>query len=349
MVLALNPNWFYQISLNYKIMDYLFCGIDISKDYLDFSTCKGKENQIINTSRVDNKIAGINELLQYLSKQARGMELWVCFEHTGNYGLLLANKLEKKGIRYSMVPSLDIVKSSGLIRGKTDPVDAQRIARYVATFSYKLKASKLPDKTIQKVKTLLSIRDQFVRIRTQLKNALKAIQCAGQNNNLKMEIRLYNKEIQRHNELITNLDKKIKQAIADNDSLCMNYNKITQVIGIGPITAAAFLVYTNNFQAFIDPRKFNCYCGLAPFEYSSGKSVRRSTKTSKYRNKNMKKLLFNAANTAVIFDDQLKTYFNRKTKEGKHKMSVINAVACKLVLRVFAVVNRSEPFVKFSV
>ncbi|TQD40399.1 IS110 family transposase, partial [Haloflavibacter putidus] len=43
-----------------------------------------------------------------------------------------------------------------------------------------------------------------------------------------------------------------------------------------------------------------------------------------------------------------KTYYNRKVKDGKHHMSVINAVANKLVLRIFAVAKREEPFVKLS-
>lgn len=34
--------------------------------------------------------------------------------------------------------------------------------------------------------------------------------------------------------------------------------------------AATMIVYTNNFTAFEDPRKFNCFAGLAPFSYSSG-------------------------------------------------------------------------------
>jgi hypothetical protein len=41
-------------------------------------------------------------------------------------------------------------------------------------------------------------------------------------------------------------------------------------------------------------------------------------------------------------------YYNKKIKEGKHKLSVINAVANKLVLRIFAVAKRDEPFVKLA-
>ena len=105
------------------------------------------------------------------------------------------------------------------------------------------------------------------------------------------------------------------------------------------------LVYTNNFTSFENPRKFNCYAGLAPFEHSSGTSIKKKTKTSNLRNKTMKTLLYNGANSAAIYDKELKAYYKRKTKEGKPHQLIMNNIACKLVYRIFAVVNREEPFV----
>ena len=61
----------------------------------------------------------------------------------------------------------------------------------------------------------------------------------------------------------------------------------------------------------------------------------------------MKSILFKAAGSAIQHDPQLKAYYLRKVKLGKHKLSVLNAVANKLVLRIFAVARRKEPFVKF--
>ena len=62
----------------------------------------------------------------------------------------------------------------------------------------------------------------------------------------------------------------------------------------------------------------------------------------------MKAILTKGAITAIQYDPQLKAYYNRKVKEGKHRMSVINAVANKLVLRIFAVAKRNDPFVKLA-
>ncbi len=329
-------------------MKNLFCGIDISKDSLDYATCRGEDKTIVSSSKTKNNKKGIMGLIKLLPKESDEMHVWVCFEHTGNYGLLLASLLAKNKVAFSMVPSLDIIKSSGLTRGKTDAVDAKRIALYIATNNYKLKPTNLPSDEILKMKTLLTIRQQYVKIRTQLKNAVKSLAITDKIIFLKPEIRQYQKEIIRYNDLIKKIETKIKDIIKSNDSLDKNCNKITDILGIGLITASLFLVSTNNFTAFENPRKFNCYCGLAPFEYSSGTSVKGRTKTSHYRNKELKSALFKAANTAITHDMQMKTYYNRKIGEGKHKMTVINAVACKLVYRVFAVVKREKPFVRMA-
>lgn len=118
--------------------------------------------------------------------------------------------------------------------------------------------------------------------------------------------------------------------------------------GVGLLTAAYMIVLTNNFTSFKNPRKFNCYAGIAPFEHSSGSSIKGKTKTSKLRNKGIKTVLFNGANSAIIYDEELKAYYKRKKQEGKAHNSIINAVCCKLVYRMFAVVKREEPFVNLT-
>jgi len=51
------------------------------------------------------------------------------------------------------------------------------------------------------------------------------------------------------------------------------------------ITAVAFLIYTQDFTAFDNGRQFACYAGVAPFEYSSGSSIRGKAKTSPLANR----------------------------------------------------------------
>ena len=146
---------------------------------------------------------------------------------------------------------------------------------------------------------------------------------------------------------IKHIEREISEImLSANESVSVNYSLIQSIIGIGKINAAAIIVMTENFTKFDDSRKFACYCGVAPFEHTSGTSIRGKTRTSKLAAKDLKVLLTRAAITAIVHDPQIKIYYARKVAEGKHKASVINAVRAKLIYRCFAVVKRQSPFVK---
>jgi transposase len=112
------------------------------------------------------------------------------------------------------------------------------------------------------------------------------------------------------------------------------------------VTAINLMVYTNGFTVLKDTRKLACYCGVAPFEYSSGSSIRGKTKVHFMANKKLKCNLHMASLSAVKLDAGLKAYYERKVAEGKNKMSVLNAVKNKLLARVIAVVNKGEEYVR---
>lgn len=42
----------------------------------------------------------------------------------------------------------------------------------------------------------------------------------------------------------------------------------------------------------------------------------------------------------------MKKYYERKIQEGKHVMSVLNAVRNKLILRIFALVKKNQKYDK---
>ena len=99
------------------------------------------------------------------------------------------------------------------------------------------------------------------------------------------------------------------------------------------------------FIVFKDWRKFACYSGIAPFEYSSGSSVRARTKVNHFADKKIKSLLHLVALNAIKYDNELKEYYQRKRNEGKHTLLVLNNIKCKIVSRAFAVISRESPFV----
>jgi transposase len=329
-------------------MKTFFVGIDISKDWLDVAICDETTLEISSSWKCNNTVEGIEKMIKKCLKQTAGSRIWYCFEHTGNYGLLLSSLLEASGASYTAVPALEIRRSIGMTRGKNDQVDAVRIATYAATHKLKLKASQLPGKQILRVKYLLTHRSLLLKTCVQLQNSRKSFLVASKMVELKDVIADLEKRIADLKVQVAAIEEAIKTELEKDDSLAKTFKKITSVKGVGLMIAATMIVCTNNFTAFENPRAFNCYAGLAPFSFSSGSSILGKTKTSKLRNRTMKTLLFNGANTAVMHDLDLKSYYNRKLKEGKHRMVVINSVACKMVYRIFAVLKREEPYINLT-
>ncbi len=50
--------------------------------------------------------------------------------------------------------------------------------------------------------------------------------------------------------------------------------------------------------------------------------------------------------SALRWDKEIKAYYERKVMEGKNKMSVINAIRNKLLLRIFAVLRDQQTYVE---
>ena len=55
--------------------------------------------------------------------------------------------------------------------------------------------------------------------------------------------------------------------------------------------------------------------------------------------KGLKKSLYLGALSAIRLDNDLAIYYHRKVKEGKNKMSIINAVRDRITHIVFALIN----------
>ena len=138
----------------------------------------------------------------------------------------------------------------------------------------------------------------------------------------------------------------MEQLLEKNEVACHQYELLKTVPGIGKQTAMALIVVTNGFTRLTESRKLSCYAGLAPFPYSSGSSVRGRTKVSKMGDMKLKVLLNLSAWNAIRSITAFKDYFKRKISQGKHKLSVINAVRNKLLALALAVVRRNSPFIK---
>lgn len=317
-------------------------GIDVSKSSLDCHLYL----QRLQLDAVANTAQGYKQIGKWLKKQCKGTlsEVLVVMEHTGIYTFGLEQYLYKEGIAYVKRPALDIKRSLGMTRGKTDRADARFISKYGWMRRDELTPMKPVSDRLAELQQLMNYRDKLVGDKASYQartNELKG-QLGGKLSTVIQESSQYVMEVLAQE--IKELEQAIKRLLKEESQLQANYELATSVVGIGFATAVHFIIATENFTRFSDARKLICYCGVAPFKHESGTSIRGKTRVSHLANKKLKCLLTMAAICAVKWDEDLKRKYEQKLSEGKPKMSVLNIIRAKLIERLFAVVKRQSKY-----
>jgi len=265
-------------------------------------------------------------------------------EYTGMYNLPMVKWLHSQNGKIWLESGVHIRKTLGLVRGKNDSVDSLRIAMYAYTNRQKVKLWKAPRKVIERIAALLSQRARMVKAKKQLSTA-NLEQRKFLDKGIMMNLNKYtNKTVVVIQKQIDAIEKEISGLISEDEKLNHMYQLITSVNGIGFVTASYILVTTNEFINISDPKKYACYSGVVPFEHTSGTSIRGKNRVSQMANKKIKTLLHMAALTAIQMKGEIQDYYLRKVKEGKNKMSILNAIRNKLVLRIFACITQNRVY-----
>ena len=316
-------------------------GADLSKKTIDFATPQGEH------FKVNNDPPGYEELMKWIKKQRLNIpEVMIVMEHTGLYSYQLEQYLHAQRVSFTKVPAMAIKLSLGIVRGKNDKVDAKRIARYGFEKKDSLIAQGPVDKLLERLQMLHNTRDRLVRSRASIISGVKEYQqmCGLKKTDLIISSQL--RIIKTMGDEIAKLDHHIATIVSGNASLKKNNELLQSVTSVGKVVALATIITTRNFTRFPTGRKYACYCGTAPFENTSGSSIRGKTKVSHLADKSMKRLLDLAAKSAIQYDKELREYYLRRIAAGKSKMSTINIVRNKIIHRMFAVIKRQTPFIK---
>jgi transposase len=326
-----------------------FVGIDISKLFFDVALLKAGGPGNTEHQQFNQSLQGFIEMKQWLEKQGVyfNEETLVCMEYTGMYNTALVNYLCEEKALVWVEMALRIKKSQGFERSSDDKTDAIKIARYAYRHQDNKQLWSPTDKSLVKIKHLIAQRDRLVDAITRLSVPLKELKEIGCIDEAVQMERLQKPVINNLEKAKHKIEDAIMSIVNENKELLHKVNTIKSIKGIGEVTAVAFLVYTKGFTCFRNAKELACYCGVAPFiKKKSGISIKSKPGVSPFANKKLKWLLHLCALSAIRNDTQIKTYYERKVAEGKNKMSVINAVRNKLVLRMFAVLRDDRSYVE---
>ena len=220
----------------------------------------------------------------------------------------------------------------------------------------------MPSAELADVRALLLHRDQWVRMRTRVKNALQGLALA---HGLRRRAGLWSRQGQATLAALPlaphAADRRAHlQALLDH--LAAHVNELDQQVsaqaaerpqarrlmthpGVGPVTALATKVFLGDPARFVDAKALASYVGLIPSEYSSGGRQRLGHLT-KQGNPLLRFLWCEAAVHAVRRDAALGRFYRRKLQQkGLGKARV--AVARKLGIRLWILLRDQIDYDEF--
>lgn len=325
-----------------------YVGIDVSKLWFDASLMAvvNHVKQEIITKRFDNDKTGLRQFFQWLKsgKVTFDEHTLVVIENTGIYHRLLWHFCSIYGLPIHIGNAAHIKWSFGIARGKNDVVDSQRLCQYAFKEADQLRAMPAINKHLMRLKDLMTCRR---KLKCQLKGILQHLK----------ELKLFNCEsvqamlekshkaaIDGLKHSIEEIESRIKDVLAADEDMYRNHMLLKTIPGIGQLTAAYIICCTYNFHIKFTGKQLACYAGVAPFMHSSGTSIKGRNRVHKMANKELKSMLLLASLACITRYPEFKYYYQRKKKEGKHSLTVINAVKNKLALRIASVINNQKPY-----
>lgn len=329
-------------------MKKIYVGIDISKEKLNFCYRKGLE--IVLEEECTNDVAIIKKTFSDSLKALNSTfdDVLICAEYTGRYIYPLTVVCQDMGLFLWIDDPTRIRNSFGIIRGKNDAIDAARIAEYAFRYSDKAVRYTIASKALVSIKNLLSDRRFLLQDRKRYQTQVTDQRKYMEHSEFKRKSQRWNKVIKVIDEQIKTIDIEIDNLITSEPMLSHQKELLKSIDGIGDRIAINMIAVTAGFTRFRNARHFCSFAGLTPYRYDSGSSIRSKSRISKRANQNIKALLhLSAVNVATrMKENEYREYYERKIKEGKHVMSVLNVLRAKLVHRMFSVIARDEFYTK---
>jgi len=234
-------------------MDAQYVGIDVSKDRLDVHVRPGGEAFVV--ARDDKGLAELVERLRAVAPRL------IAVEATGGYENVVAAAIGGAGLSLAVVNPAQVRHYAQALgkRAKTDPIDAEMIARFAEATRPEPRA--LPDEATQVLAELVTRRRQIIGMMvaerqraTRLPKRLRR--------SCERVVRMLEKELAA-------LDADIDTTVRGSPAWRATEDLLASVPGIGSITARALIAELPELGR-LDRRSVASLVGVAPFTRQSG-------------------------------------------------------------------------------
>jgi transposase len=300
-------------------------GVDVSKDYLEVACARGS----FRTRSIANRRGELRTWVQSLPVGSR-----IGVESTGEYHELLAQLATERGLKVFVLNPRDLrhyARAVGL-RGKTDRVDAELIARYVANEHRKLIAWVAPTDEQRCIQRLLTRRALISRMRAALSQSLKSEEA------LSTELRATRRQF---DAMLKKLDAKLAKLVGASAQRKSTYARITTIDGFGPLLGA----YLSALFERIRFRNANAFIAFTGYDLRANDSgtKRGRRRLTKHGPGELRRLLFLAAMNYIKTKHGAALY-ERYRQHGLTTTAALVAVARKLARIAYALTTHGTNF-----
>jgi transposase len=327
----------------------IYVGIDMHKN--DWQIATKHEGITLGNHRMTGNS---QNLIDHLYRRYPGGSFKCVYESCA-WGFNLQQELTAAGMECIVIHAADLPTTNKERLNKTDQVDARRLAEHYENGS--LKAIHVPTKKLQKQRSLVRLRKQTVkdltRVRNRLKSALKfhgidipkRFANAHWSNNFMQWVKQESMadellqdtldfmldQIGFQRDLLLKIERKIRKLMR-SDAYITQSRLATSVPGIGPVTAAQFLLEIGDVRRFANFDKLNNYIGFYPGSHDSGDS-QRNTGITMRRHNTLRAAFIEAAWAAIRTDPAMLEAYKELTKRMQGNKAIIR-IARKLLRRL---------------
>jgi transposase len=143
-------------------------------------------------------------------------------------------------------------------------------------------------------------------------------------------------------ELYDGIQKKLVNALRENNRIQARVLRLMTIPGVGEVTALTWVLEIGELDRFSSSRHAISYCGLCSAQHESAGKEQRGP-ISKQRNKHLQTTLIEAAKLAPRWNEQLAALHEKELARGNRNRATL-AVARKLVEFMMAVDRRESEF-----
>jgi transposase len=307
-------------------MEMTHVGVDVSKDRLVVHILPA--GLAFAVARDGKGLAELVERLSALRPERIGVEA------TGGFETIVAAALAGASLPLAIVNPAQVRHFAQAVgqRAKTDPIDAQMIARFVE--ATKPEVRPLADEATRLLADLVARRRQIIEMIVAERNREKRTQVKRIRKSIARLIAALEKEL-------AEIDAEIDASVRGSPAWREKEDLIASVPGVGPITARTLIAEMPEL-GLLDNKRIASLAGLAPFTRQSGQ-WRGKAMISGGR-KSVRSALFLAALAACRHNPVLKAFRQRLINTGKPKMLVAIAAARKLLTILNAILRDKQPW-----